>query len=88
MASIVWLRAQILGELAEVAKSGHRAVLLYLVQRTDCTHVDMAADIDPNYARAHALATQAGVETLCIGTHITPQEITLAAPLALVPPKG
>ena len=72
-----------LGELAEVARAGHRAVLLYLVQRTDCTHVTMAADIDPVYAAAHEAATKAGVETLCIGTHITPQEVTIAAPLVL-----
>lgn len=70
-------------ELAEVARAGHRAVLLYLVQRTDCTHVDIAADIDPKYAAAHADATAAGVETLCIGTQITPAGITIAAPLAL-----
>lgn len=70
-------------ELAEVARAGHRAVLLYLVQRTDCTHVAIAGDIDPKYAAAHADATKAGVETLCIGTHITPAGITIAAPLAL-----
>ncbi|MEP5728869.1 MAG: DNA/RNA nuclease SfsA [Sulfitobacter sp.] len=75
--------AKHLGELAEVARAGHRAVLLYLVQRTDCTHVSMADDIDPTYAQAHATATLAGVETLCIGTHITPQEITITAPLVL-----
>jgi len=77
--------AKHLGELAEVARAGHRAVLLYLVQRTDCTQVTMAGDIDPTYAAAHADATQAGVETLCIGTHITPQEVRIAAPLALAP---
>ena len=78
--------AKHMAELAKVAAAGHRAVLLYLVQRTDCTHVDIAADIDPTYAKAHADATKAGVETLCIGTHITPQGITLAQPLALGPP--
>jgi len=72
-----------MNELAAVARAGHRAVLLYLVQRTDCTHVDIAADIDPKYAAAHAEATQAGVETICIGTHITPEGIDIAAPLAL-----
>ena len=77
--------AKHLSELARMAQAGHRAVLLYLVQRTDCTSVAMAADIDPTYAAAHAAATQAGVETLCIGTHITPQEVALASPLALAP---
>ena len=78
--------ARHLAELAQVARDGHRAVLLYLVQRTDCTHVTMAADIDPAYAQAHRAATAAGVETLCLGTRITPQGITLAAPLALAAP--
>lgn len=72
-----------MNELAEVARAGHRAVLLYLVQRTDCTHVDIAADIDPKYAAAHADATKAGVETVCIGTHISPEGISIAAPLVL-----
>ncbi len=72
-----------MNELANVARMGHRAVLLYLVQRTDCTHVDIAADIDPKYTAAHAEATKAGVEIICIGTHITPQGISMAAPLAL-----
>ncbi len=75
--------AKHLAELATVAQAGHRAVLLYLVQRTDCTHVDMASDIDPAYAAAHTAATLAGVETICIGTHITPQEVRIAAPLVL-----
>jgi sugar fermentation stimulation protein A len=69
-------------ELAEVARAGHRAVLIYLVQRTDCTHVGIAGDIDPDYAAAHAEATGAGVETLCLGTRISPVEIGVAAPLA------
>ena len=72
-----------MNDLANVARMGHRAVLLYLVQRTDCTHVDITADIDPKYAAAHAEATKAGVETICIGTHITSQGISIAAPLAL-----
>ncbi|WP_299564825.1 DNA/RNA nuclease SfsA [uncultured Sulfitobacter sp.] len=75
--------AKHMAELAETARLGHRAVLLYLVQRTDCAFVDIARDIDPVYASAHAKASAAGVETLCIGTHITPEGITLAAPLAL-----
>ncbi|QUJ75921.1 DNA/RNA nuclease SfsA [Sulfitobacter albidus] len=78
--------AKHMADLAEVAAQGHRAVLLYLVQRTDCGRVNLARDIDPAYARAHADATAAGVETLCLGTHITPQGITVAAPLALGAP--
>ena len=75
--------AKHMSELAKMTQLGHRAVLLYLVQRTDCTHVDIAADIDPNYAAAHAQATKAGVETICVGSHITPEGITISTPLAL-----
>ena len=82
--------ARHLAELAQVARAGHRAVLLYLVQRTDCTHVGMAHDIDPAYATAHADATAPDVQRcfqirtgLCIGTHINPEGITLATPLEL-----
>ena len=73
-----------LGELARMARAGHRAVLLYLVQRTDCTRFCLASDIDPAYAAAFAEAQAAGLETLVIGTHITPQAVTLADPLALM----
>lgn len=75
--------AKHLGELTKMAEAGQRAVLLYLVQRTDCTHVAIADDIDPTYAAAHAAASAAGLEIIAIGTHITPSEVTLAAPLAL-----
>lgn len=37
-------------ELAALAEAGHRAVLLFLVQRADCARVTCAADIDPAYA--------------------------------------
>lgn len=72
-----------LQELAQIARKGHRAVLLFLVQRTDCTAFSVAADIDPTYAAAFAKARTAGLETMVIGTQISPQSITLAAPMPL-----
>ncbi|WP_372988761.1 DNA/RNA nuclease SfsA [Sulfitobacter sp.] len=76
--------AKHLGELAQMARNGHRAVLLYLVQRTDCTAFAVAADLDPTYATAFADARAAGLETLVIGTHITPQGVTLANSMPLI----
>ncbi len=76
--------AKHLGELAKIAQAGQRAVLLYLVQRTDCGQMQLAADIDPAYAAAFETARAAGLETYAIGTHITPQAVTLAEPLTLL----
>ena len=54
-----------LHDLAEMVRSGHRAVMFYLVQRTDCDRFALAADIDPAYAVGFAQARAAGVEVLC-----------------------
>ena len=74
-----------LGELAEMAKAGHRAVMLYLVQRTDAQGFALAADIDPTYAAAFAQARAQGVEVLVFGTQISPQGVTLGQALPLRP---
>jgi sugar fermentation stimulation protein A len=78
--------ARHLAELAAMAQAGHRAVLLYLVQRTDAREVGLAADIDPAYATAFAAARAAGVEALALGTRITPEGIEAAGPLPLSAP--
>ncbi|SHI03102.1 DNA/RNA nuclease SfsA [Marivita hallyeonensis] len=71
-------------ELSEMSKAGHRAVMLYLVQRTDCSSVTVAADIDPAYATAWRAATDAGVETLAFGCAISPDGVSLAAALPVI----
>ncbi|MGB7242719.1 MAG: DNA/RNA nuclease SfsA [Sulfitobacter sp.] len=70
-----------LAELTNMAARGHRAIMLYLVQRTDCTRFDLAADIDPTYAEAFKIARKGGVEVLCFGTDISPHGVDLAGPL-------
>lgn len=72
-----------LGELADMAESGARAAMLYLVQRTDCDHFRVAADIDPAYAAALSQARARGVEAYCYTCEVTPEGIDLAAPLPL-----
>ncbi|SDX30101.1 sugar fermentation stimulation protein A [Ruegeria halocynthiae] len=61
-----------LGELAKMAAQGHRAILLYLVQRTDCDRFTLAADIDPTYAASFEVAQASGVERMICGTRISP----------------
>lgn len=78
--------ARHLGELAAVAAAGHRAVMLYVVQRSDCGRMRLAADIDPAYAAASVVARAAGVEAVAHGVEIGPEGIRLAGPLPIGEP--
>lgn len=69
--------AKHMAELAEMAKNGHRAVVFFLVQRTDCNRFAPAADIDPAYAESLAAAISAGVEVLCYSCRIEPNLIEI-----------
>ncbi len=62
-------------ELADMVRQGHRAVMFYLVQRTDCIHFRLAGDVDAKYAAAFAMAAQAGVEVLCYDTVISTEGV-------------
>lgn len=74
-------------ELTRMVEQGHRAVMLYFVQRTDCSRFKLAADIDPIYAATFDKARAAGVETLCYDSKISPKGITLANHLPVDPAK-
>ncbi|MCG7628668.1 DNA/RNA nuclease SfsA [Epibacterium sp. MM17-32] len=74
--------AKHLRELGDMAAAGHRAVMLYLVQRTDCDRFALADDIDPTYAAAFEEARGRGVERLVIGTRITPKGVDVGQPFA------
>lgn len=75
--------AKHLQELSNMVAQGHRAVMLYLVQRTDCTSFTLAGDIHPAYQIAYLAARKAGVETLCVSAKISPDEITIGAPMKI-----
>jgi len=64
-------------ELSHMVEQGHRAILLYLVQRNDANKFAVAGDIDPAYQQAVIKAKAAGVEVLCYVTKITTDGISL-----------
>ena len=70
-----------LRELSREVSGGARAVMLFIVQRTDCSSFDTAADLDPAYARGLIEAAEAGVEILCYGCDIDTAAIHVARPL-------
>ncbi len=66
-----------LEELALMAAKGARAVMFYLVQRPDCTRLEIAADIDPAYDKALSIALSQGLEVLCYSCTLSPRTIDL-----------
>ena len=71
-----------LNELMKAVKTGHRAVIFFVVQRQDATSFAPADDIDPEYGRLLRRAVKSGgVEILVYQTRISPREITIQNPL-------
>jgi len=64
-------------ELAARVRTGDRAVVLFVVQRSDCNHCSVAADLDPAFAQALDLAMETGVEVLTYGCRLTLDDMAL-----------
>lgn len=75
--------AKHLMELRDMAAAGHRAVMLYLVQREDCRAFRPAADIDPAYAQRLNEAMRDGVEAICYTCVLSHDGIAVGKPLTM-----
>jgi sugar fermentation stimulation protein A len=73
--------ARHMSELAAMVQAGHRAVVLFVVQRDDCQAFRAAADLDPGYDRALKAAHAAGVEVLCYGCHVGLEGVQITDPM-------
>ena len=78
--------AKHLREMSAMVAAGHRAVLVFCVQRTDVDGVRPADHIDPDYGRALRAALAAGVEVLALGARIDAYGIELVRRLAVEVP--
>ena len=67
-----------LRELQARVALGERAVMLFVVQRTDCDRFDTAADLDPDYAKGLIEAFRNGVEVLCYACDIDLQTLRIS----------
>jgi len=67
--------ARHLDELATMCAAGARAIMIYVVQRGDCSRFRLCADLDPAYVTAFARARRAGVEAFVIGCQISADAI-------------
>ncbi len=68
--------------LEKVKKEGMRAVMLYLVQRTDVNSFSPASHIDPEYSSALKGVARAGLEIIPFQVKVTPEKIT---PMDILP---
>jgi sugar fermentation stimulation protein A len=73
-----------LGELASMVREGHRAVMVYLIQRSDVARFTLARDVDPIYGAAYDEAVAAGVEVLALRCKLSPRAITVDRAVAIV----
>jgi len=67
-----------LRELTAMVEAGQRAVMLFVIQRTDCDAFEACADLDPAYAKGLIEAAARGVEVLPYRCAITTGGVTLA----------
>jgi len=64
-------------ELIDMVKQGYRAVMFYVIQRSDGTTFKPAAHIDPAYAESLKEAYEKGVEILVYQAEVKPDSIVL-----------
>jgi sugar fermentation stimulation protein A len=67
--------AKHLMELADMVRQGHRAVMVYLAQRSDAARFRLAHDIDPAYMDAWKAARDAGVESIALACQMGDDKI-------------
>lgn len=73
--------AKHLDELTAMVGEGHRAVMLFLIQRGDAEAMKIARDIDPAYGAAFDRARAAGVEMLAYRCRLSDGEIGIEQPV-------
>lgn len=74
-----------LRELMDMVSEGHRAVMVYLVQRSDCSSFAPARDIDPVYSATLIEAANSGVEILCYQCDLSENGIKVKGTLPISP---
>lgn len=74
--------ARHVGELAAQVAAGDRAVVLFVIQRSDCTSFSVCRDLDPTFADAFDRAAADGLEVLVYACNLTLQAVVLGSPIA------
>jgi sugar fermentation stimulation protein A len=78
--------AKHLRELSEMARMGHRAVMVYVVQCASPTRFALTRDLDATYVEEYLRARKAGVEALAFTCHVSLDSITPKAQISVLDP--
>lgn len=78
--------AKHLDALAAEVAAGHRAMMVFLIQREDVDRFRLARDIDPTYGAAFDRAAAAGVAMTAIRCRVTREGITALGPVPIAEP--
>lgn len=70
-----------LRELGAMVAAGDRAVVLFVIQRTDCDSFAACHDLDPVFAAALDHAADAGVEVLAYACEMSTASIAISRPV-------
>jgi sugar fermentation stimulation protein A len=77
--------AKHLVEMSAMVREGHRAVMVFLIQRGDARRLALARDVDPGYGRAFDAARRAGVEAMALRCRMGLEEISVEGPVPIIP---
>jgi sugar fermentation stimulation protein A len=78
--------AKHLAEMADMVRQGHRAVLVFLVQRNDARRLALARDIAPSFGAAFDAALAAGVEAIALRCRMRCEEIVVTRQIPILEP--
>jgi sugar fermentation stimulation protein A len=74
---------QLLEVLAQMARSGQRSAVVFVVQRNQARALVPDDEVDPSFARALRAAITAGVEAYAYLCPLTPDGLTLGSPIPI-----
>ena len=66
-----------LAEMTKMVRAGHRAVMVFLIQRNDAKKLALARDVDANYGAVFDAAMTAGVEAIALRCRLSTEEIVV-----------
>jgi sugar fermentation stimulation protein A len=73
-----------LAEMSDMVRQGHRAVMVYLIQRADAKKLAFARDVDPTYGAAFDAAAAAGVEAIALRCRMSTSGIVVDRAVPIV----